>query len=110
MESGSSSGVNVETTHVPNLVTTKLRTAVMWISGENVSDFTEAVKNESKCNSRYCQKDWLEKIQWLMYHREKRGLFCNYCNRFADNNVSSPFIFRFDCHDNIGFRNWKKRS
>ena len=43
-----------------------------------------------------------------MYHREKRALFCDYCTRFTDKNVSSPFIFRFDSHDNVGIRNWKK--
>ena len=104
MESSNSSGLNVETTTVPCSKSGNNEVANssdMWISGENVNDFTEAVKNESKCKGRYCQKDWLEKNPWLMYHQDKRALFCDYCTRFAD-------IFRFDSHDNVGLRNWKK--
>ena len=48
------------------------------------------------------------KNPWLLYHREKRALFFDYCTRFANKNISSPFIFRFDSHGNVGFGNWKK--
>ena len=74
-----------------------------WI--KVVSEFNAGEKLRSKRKGRFFQSEWLEKYEWLSYHREKQAAFCDTCTEYRQAHDNSPFIFTESA---TGFCNWKK--